>query len=94
MAVKLISKKKNKYKVIAPLVHKCWSVSLFIWASISQPHSACKPIFKVYRRLWPTRLACCGPLMGHGLPVENHWSRQMVAMVTENPDYKVLYSTS
>ena len=38
-------------KVNALLIHRCWSVSLFMWTSISKPHLACKPIFKVRRRL-------------------------------------------
>ena len=33
-----------------------------------QPHLTCKPIIKVHKHLWPTRITCCGP------PVENQWT--------------------
>ena len=35
--------------------------------SVSQHYLACKPIFKVHRRPWPTRFKCCGPLNLHAL---------------------------
>ena len=52
---------QRKKKVTASLVHRCWSLWLIIWTSISQPYSACKPIFKTHRGLWPTWLMCYGP---------------------------------
>ena len=48
----------KKNKVIAPPIHGCWSVWLFICTSISQPHSTCEPIIKVGKHPWPTRLTC------------------------------------
>ena len=52
-------------QVIASLLCRCWSIWLFIWTVIPQPYSACKPIFKVRKRPWPTQLTCCSPLMSH-----------------------------
>ena len=57
------------FVVVAPVVHRCWSVWLFIWTSaISQFYLACKPIFKIHRRPRPTRLTCCDPLVENQCP--------------------------
>ena len=80
--VDLQKKKSHCVSTSQMLVHIAVYMDLYL--TLTQPCSACKPIFKVHRCPWPTRLTCCGPLMHYntklwptrltccGPPVEKH----------------------
>ena len=59
---------KRKYGKFTS-IHGCWSIWLFLCNGISQSHSSCKPIIKVRKRLLPTRLTCCDPLIENQCPM-------------------------